>query len=324
MKDTWFDNERCPIILRYSSVSTQGDYRPPELAGAHACSRRQTVYLARNWTVVTLDLLIASRGEVSFPTNCVIITFDGGYRDNIETALPILTRYGLSATFFVTSDPVLGRGGYWPEWLHRAVSAAPEEALRQVVAEFLRMPDQVFSRGRIFALLARQVHLSWQGTNDNLLADAKRILRMSSALCAPSEFMMNLKDLHELRRAGMSIGSYTATYRNLAQLDRLEALIELVGSKVELEMALDQPIEHLAYPEDYALTHSDASTMALAKLSRYRSASSTYARASMQGSLYDLPRQPISEADGLQGFIQRFQDCLRKGPEAIRAQWTEE
>lgn len=39
---------------------------------------------------------------------CVCLTFDDGYRNNIDLALPILERYGFSATFFVLADPEAG------------------------------------------------------------------------------------------------------------------------------------------------------------------------------------------------------------------------
>lgn len=311
MEGSLLEDKHSPVILRYSSVSAVGDYRPPELAVSPRLFEAQVAYLARHCTVLALDVFIALRDEVRFPRNCVVITFDGGYKDNVETALPILERYGLPATFFVTSDPALGRGGYWPEWLYRIVSAAPESVLREVSTEFLGLPDQALPRGRVFALLARQVHLSRPGADNALLADIERTVRIGSPLCAPSEFMMNLKDLYRLLRAGMTIGSHTATYRNLSQLNRLEALTELVGSKVELEFALSHPIDHLAYPDNGGLNHIGSNTIALAELSRYRSASSTYRRTSMKESLYDLPRQPINEADCLQSFGKRLQGCLR-------------
>ena len=41
------------------------------------------------------------------------LTFDDGYRDNAEHALPILKRHGAPWTLFVTSDYAKGTGRLW-------------------------------------------------------------------------------------------------------------------------------------------------------------------------------------------------------------------
>ncbi|MHB1361975.1 MAG: polysaccharide deacetylase family protein [Thermoleophilia bacterium] len=56
------------------------------------------------------------------PANPVVITFDDGYTDNYEVALPILQKYAFPATFYIISDRV-GEAEYmtWDQvtWLDR-------------------------------------------------------------------------------------------------------------------------------------------------------------------------------------------------------------
>jgi peptidoglycan/xylan/chitin deacetylase (PgdA/CDA1 family) len=54
------------------------------------------------YAVVGLDAVLAHylRGE-PLPPGATLITFDDGYRDNLENALPILERYGYEAVLFV-------------------------------------------------------------------------------------------------------------------------------------------------------------------------------------------------------------------------------
>lgn len=54
---------------------------------------------------------MASEGK---PTGFVSLTFDDGYICHYETVLPLLEKYGLSATFYVTSS-LLGEPGYLSE-----------------------------------------------------------------------------------------------------------------------------------------------------------------------------------------------------------------
>jgi peptidoglycan/xylan/chitin deacetylase (PgdA/CDA1 family) len=51
------------------------------------------------------------RGEAPCPANAVALTFDDGYADAFTTALPVLQRYGFTATFYIITGPV-GQPGY--------------------------------------------------------------------------------------------------------------------------------------------------------------------------------------------------------------------
>lgn len=89
------------VILLYHSVAANPEFptvRPEEF-------ERQMAYLQKhNFNVIKLaDLgsLLESKRKIQPKT--VVLTFDDGYRDNYETAWPILKRYGLAATFFVSS-----------------------------------------------------------------------------------------------------------------------------------------------------------------------------------------------------------------------------
>ncbi len=54
------------------------------------------------YTVVSLeDVLAYYRDDTQLPPRPVLITFDDGYRDNLENAAPILERHGYPATIFV-------------------------------------------------------------------------------------------------------------------------------------------------------------------------------------------------------------------------------
>jgi len=54
------------------------------------------------YTVVGLEAVLAHYVEgAPLPEKSVLVTFDDGYRDNLENALPILERYGYPAVLFV-------------------------------------------------------------------------------------------------------------------------------------------------------------------------------------------------------------------------------
>jgi peptidoglycan/xylan/chitin deacetylase (PgdA/CDA1 family)/cytoskeletal protein RodZ len=102
-------------ILMYHYVA---DVPPPAGPYASALTVRtsdfeeQMRYLAENgYHTITLDdLYLARQGLKALPTKAVALTFDDGGLDNYRVAYPILTEYGLTATFFVVTGKVGAAG----------------------------------------------------------------------------------------------------------------------------------------------------------------------------------------------------------------------
>ncbi len=86
--------------------------------------------LARVYRVVSLEEAVrgflAGRG---WPDRGLAITFDDGYRNNLDVAAPILRRMGLPATFFVTSGFVEGTARSWWYDLRALVAVVHETEL---------------------------------------------------------------------------------------------------------------------------------------------------------------------------------------------------
>jgi len=66
----------------------------------------QIAVLAKYYTVVPLSALISAKAKPSIFRPQVVVTFDDGYLDNYTNAVPILLRYNISATFFVSTGMI--------------------------------------------------------------------------------------------------------------------------------------------------------------------------------------------------------------------------
>jgi peptidoglycan/xylan/chitin deacetylase (PgdA/CDA1 family) len=79
----------------------------PELFEAHMAWLHEQGY-----TTMRMDAAARCiQGEARCPARAVALTFDDGYEDAFTTALPVLQRYGFTATFYIISAPV-GQPGY--------------------------------------------------------------------------------------------------------------------------------------------------------------------------------------------------------------------
>ena len=101
-------------ILTYHHI---GDV-PPDYPGRNLCVspahfEAQMGFLRRKgWSVVSLDAVRRELlGEIRLPAHAVAITFDDGTHSVLMHAIPILKRYGFSATVFVVTNQVQAQSG---------------------------------------------------------------------------------------------------------------------------------------------------------------------------------------------------------------------
>jgi len=93
------DGERLLRVLMYHKVNDRPDNPVTVPTGAFAEQMAQLGDLG--YTVVGLDAVLDHYlDNRPLPRRAVLITFDDGYRDNLENALPVLQRHGYPAVLF--------------------------------------------------------------------------------------------------------------------------------------------------------------------------------------------------------------------------------
>ncbi len=90
---------RCiRVILLYHSIGEDAPHSIPL-----PMFEQQIESLVRRFQVVRLRDLPAALASAPPHTNIACVTFDDGYRDNYVSALPVLERFGIKATFFIAT-----------------------------------------------------------------------------------------------------------------------------------------------------------------------------------------------------------------------------
>lgn len=100
-------SRRILPVVNYHSVSDHpGWLRLPELSISPAFLEAQLRYLKRSGyqSVFLSELVDLLGGSSSPPRRCIALTFDDGFADNWVAVLPLLEKYGMKATIFVSPD----------------------------------------------------------------------------------------------------------------------------------------------------------------------------------------------------------------------------
>jgi len=96
---------KVPVVA-YHSIANDHDHLVHHLSLPLSIFERQLQYLQREgFEAVTLyDVHRFLRDGAQLPPRAIALTFDDGYLDNWVHAFPLLKKYGLKATIFVTTD----------------------------------------------------------------------------------------------------------------------------------------------------------------------------------------------------------------------------
>jgi peptidoglycan/xylan/chitin deacetylase (PgdA/CDA1 family) len=270
------------VILMYHSVQDRPEQFSNSIGAGiiHATSifEKQMEIIARQFHPVTLDeILLFLKGEHDLPRRAVAVTFDDGFADNFEIAAPILERYGIRASFYVTAALI---GTVQSPWYCRLRYTFYTSQVRQWRQPFT---------GKVYPLDSREGRQNGLSSAFDCCAplagseQERMIDQIESDLQAKLasyrndfRFMMNWDELRSLTRNGHMVGSHSLTHPNLAHVRSQESVErELSDSKRQIERAVGSPVVHFSYPHPALSPQWSERTEAAARRVGYRSAVTT-------------------------------------------------
>ena len=276
---------RLPILM-YHRVMERPDPMMPDMPDVTFVDDQFEI-MRRVFTVLPLEEAVELLAAGRLPPRAACITFDDGYRDNYDVALPLLKRHGLSATFFVASGFVDGG---------RMFNDTVIEAVR-------RLPSAVLDlTGWGIGQFALSDHASRARAADRIVAGIKYFKpelrdRFCDELAAkvgeplPDDLMMSSEQVRDMAAKGMSIGGHTVTHPILTEIELPAARDELLRDREALTAMVGKAPMCFAYPNgkpgsDYVRDHVD-----LVMQCGYRSAVCTaWGMPSQSTDRYQLPR----------------------------------
>jgi len=300
-------------ILIYHRVLARPDPLFPGEVDARLFER-QLRLLKCFFTPLPLPQALQRLQDGSLPPRAACITFDDGYADNAQIALPLLQKHGLHATFFIASGYLDG-GRMWNDCLIDAVRRAPAPRLdlRELGLDCWPIGTLAQRSAAIAALLAK---LKYLPCRQRQALSEQVSLRAGGWPGRETEPMLTVAQLRALHQAGMQIGAHTVRHPILSALPERQARQEIVDGKTQLEQWLQTPVDLFAYPNgkrdrDYGARH-----VAMVRELGFTAAVATDWGASRPGpqlDLYQLPRFTPWDRGRLM-FLWRLQQNLRQTP----------
>jgi peptidoglycan/xylan/chitin deacetylase (PgdA/CDA1 family) len=202
-------------------------------------------FLSKRYCALSLEMFLndGSLAANHSKPRC-LITFDDGWKDTYTTAYPLLKRFKMPVTIFLTAGFIDGQKTFWTEQLAHAwrdasvrqqacsqlerssLDCGADTRLEEIVEYLKHMPST--QRERILTHL-----LPTEGTGD--LADE-------------ADQMMTWHQVREMSQDGINFGAHTVTHPLLTFEEDATVEGELRQSKQTIEEKLGKRVRAFAYP----------------------------------------------------------------------------
>ncbi len=202
-------------------------------------------YIATHYNVISLDDFYNKKFKPN--TLNITITFDDGYLNNYKYAVPILEKYEIPATFFITT--IQDKASFlWPDFLDLVSfhTSKNEIIFENNLYTKNRKNEFVFKgvslKNRCKKLIFNEIKPlfisfdeEWKAIQKNSLDDYWRLMNNN-----------HIKKIAE--NPLFTIGSHSYTHTNLAEISIEEAKFEILKGKEILETICSKPISEFAFP----------------------------------------------------------------------------
>lgn len=238
-------NNPIKVLLYHRVTNIENDYNL--LAVSPENFDKQMEYLKNHYQIIRLE---DDWSKIVEPSICV--TFDDGYEDSYTEALPILEKWKIPASFFITTGNISSSREFWHDDIIRMILTGeyyPEsfELKHDIYGQ--SWPTETLSdRNKLYQVMR---YLFQRSTKEERADWRSQLLRWSGM---KGEGRANRRSMTEEQCRLLSsspyitIGAHTVNHIALSKQSREIQYREILDSKLYLEDLIHQEVEFFSYP----------------------------------------------------------------------------
>jgi len=308
------------LILMYHRVA-KVDSDPWSLCVTPDHFAEHLEILRRRTRPVSLQHLTQNLGDRPSLKHSVVITFDDGYADNLHHAKPLLEKYEIPATVFITTGNLGQPHEFWWDELDRLVlqpQNLPNLLQLQVQNQTYewKVNELAYDSGSNHHSLD-----SWNSQKTSTATDRVQLYHALHQVLRQLSISEREQALHEIRIWAnveaigrlthrslspqevldltqgdlVEVGAHTVTHPFLSQLSLASQQSEIQQSKATLEKLLNRPVTSFSYPNgDYT-----SATLSIVQNAGFSQACCSIAdQVQPDSNPFLLPRLVVEDSDG--------------------------
>ncbi len=222
---------------------------------------------------ISLKKFVQAHRDGKIPDRAVVVTFDDGYADNLHYAKPILERYGIPATVFVSTGYIGKEREFWWDELERLLlqpGTLPEKLYLNISGSLCHWELDQAAHYTEQDYQSDRTSQAWEAKPGSRMSfyysiwqvllplpEAERqkvleeILTWDTAEPKPRSTYRSLlpEELSALAEGELvEIGAHTVTHPFLSTQSTTLQQDEIKQSKVDLEQMINRPVTSFSYP----------------------------------------------------------------------------
>jgi peptidoglycan/xylan/chitin deacetylase (PgdA/CDA1 family) len=255
-------NRRRLLIVTYHGIRDDASPARSWLLLPLSEFERQVEFLGAHYDVLPIDEALAET-ESSRPRAC--ITFDDGYRNNLEFALPVLQRLRLPATIFLPTAFIGSKDLLWTTRLDFAFRRV-DESTRSLFASWASVSgakDGDVPTHRISDALKRMAPVK---RNEMLMRIFSQAPAPTDEEVAPHAFL-SWEEVAAMEATGLvAFGAHTVNHEIVRNLNDVTLRRELADSLAVVRARCARPSRVFAYPNGRDIDFDDRAARILEEL----------------------------------------------------------
>lgn len=236
-------------IMYHGVVKKDSTYFSPRHITAQQFEK-QLIYLKKNFDIIDVNEAFDRNKNKSIPNKKTItISFDDGYLNNLTTALPLIEKYEIPCTFFISSfcvenaeNPIL-----WSDII-ALINYYIKEPITIDSRTFINLKEP--NKNQHITDFIKQLP---KEKRDKVINELYTKYDIELKLKSIDPEIWSLMNKHELQQFSKSkyvkIGSHGHLHYNLGMIDLKDAIDDMSKSKKLLEDAIEKEVNTIAYPD---------------------------------------------------------------------------
>lgn len=218
---------------------------------------QQLYFIKNNYNVIGFDKLInCIENNEKLDKGSIVITFDDGFEDNYYNAYPILKKYTLPATIFLSVDYIAKKKHFWFDEVVCILKKLSAESISQLNSEIgivnkINTKNRTTIIGSVMHNLKRVDNSTRLEILNKLKVKYKHEIFQSDDKADDNQYLnnpMTWEHIHEMSKNNIEFGSHTMTHPILSSLNEEELYFELNESHNILNKKNINYVPVLAYP----------------------------------------------------------------------------
>ena len=201
------------------------------------------------YSIIPLEDLAKNIADLSvLPNNPCVLTFDDGFREMYSLVFPILKKFNITATFFISGDHIGGTNHVrWLDLYYYLLNKISERNISDSIIRNIH-PDLQESNDVRTTLKQILRRLPLEGKYQLLSKIEKKLELQVDIQSLNKSLYLSVDQIVEMSKSGMSFGAHSMTHQVLADLDSDTTTYEVRESLQKIRKITKQNNVAFAYP----------------------------------------------------------------------------